>query len=74
MEGFIALDYYEHATEAIPVPYGWMTEERLRYRSDIVHGLENAPAALARRFKGENQGKQLVKLADPSAGSASNAE
>jgi NADPH-dependent curcumin reductase CurA len=74
MEGFIVLDYYDRATEAISVLYGWMTEGRLRYRSDIVHGLENAPAALARLFKGENQGKQLVKLADPSAGSASRAE
>jgi len=67
MEGFIVLDYYHRATEAIPLLYGWMTEGKLRYRTEIVHGLENAPAALARLFTGENQGKQLVKVADPSA-------
>jgi NADPH-dependent curcumin reductase CurA len=65
MEGFIVLDYYDRATEAIPVLYGWVTEGKLKYRTDVVHGLENAPAALARLFKGENQGKQLVKIADP---------
>ena len=37
---------------------------------DVVNGLENAPAALARMFKGENQGKQLVKIADRTAGGA----
>jgi NADPH-dependent curcumin reductase CurA len=29
-----------------------------------VQGLENAPAALARLFKGENHGKQLVRIAE----------
>ncbi|HKA51709.1 MAG TPA: NADP-dependent oxidoreductase [Candidatus Dormibacteraeota bacterium] len=66
MEGFIVLDYYDRASEAIPVLYGWMNEGKLKYRTDVVHGLENAPAALARLFNGENQGKQLVKIADPS--------
>jgi len=28
----------------------------------VVEGFENAPTALARLFKGENMGKQLVKI------------
>lgn len=64
MEGFIVLDYYNRATEAIPILYGWMTAGKLKYRTDIVHGLENAPAALVRLFTGENHGKQLVKIAE----------
>ena len=64
MEGFIVLDYYNRATEAIPILYGWMTAGKLKYRTDIVHGLENAPAALVRLFTGENLGKQLVKIAE----------
>ena len=31
-----------------------------------MEGLENAPEALRRLFTGENLGKQLVKIADPS--------
>ena len=44
---------------------GWRREGRLKDRVDVVHGLENAPAALRRLFEGANQGKQLVKIADP---------
>ena len=68
MEGFIVIDFFDRAMEAIPELYTWMNEGRLKYRTDVVEGLENAPAALARLFKGENRGKQLVKLADPSRG------
>jgi hypothetical protein len=65
MEGFIVLDYYPRAAEAVTALSGWMREGRLKDRVDVVHGLENAPAALLRVFEGRNQGKQLVKIADP---------
>ena len=68
MEGFIVLDYLPRAAEAIPVLMGWMAEGKLKHEIDLVEGLENAPAALARLFKGENHGKQLVKIADAGAG------
>jgi NADPH-dependent curcumin reductase CurA len=64
MEGFIVLDYMPRAGEAIAALSGWLKEGRLKDRVDVQHGLENAPAALARLFKGENRGKQLVHIAD----------
>lgn len=64
MEGFLASDYMRRAAEAFPDLYTWVMEGKLKYQVDVVNGLENAPAALARLFKGENQGKQLVKIAD----------
>lgn len=64
MEGFLALDYMGRVSEAFLDLYAWVTEGTLKYRVDVLNGLENAPAALARLFKGENQGKQLVKIAD----------
>jgi hypothetical protein len=67
MEGFIVLDYYPRAGEAIAALSGWMREGRLKDRVDVVEGLENAPAALRRVFEGANQGKQLVRIADPGA-------
>jgi NADPH-dependent curcumin reductase len=36
---------------------------RLKYRESIAEGLENAPRAFIGMLKGENFGKQLVKLA-----------
>jgi NADPH-dependent curcumin reductase CurA len=65
MEGFIVLDYLPRAGEAVAELARWMREGKLRDRVDVQHGLENAPAALARLFRGENQGKQLVKIAGP---------
>ncbi len=35
---------------------------QLQFRESIAHGLENAPAAFVGMLKGENFGKQLVKL------------
>jgi NADPH-dependent curcumin reductase CurA len=42
----------------------WLNDGRLKNRVDVLQGLENAPAALARLFKGENRGKQLVRIAE----------
>jgi NADPH-dependent curcumin reductase CurA len=65
MEGFIVLDFMSRAGEAVAALAGWLREGRLKDRVDVQHGLENAPSALARLFRGENRGKQLVKIADP---------
>ncbi len=64
MEGFVVIDFLPRATEAIDALAGFMREGRLKDRVDVQHGLENAPAALARLFRGENIGKQLVKVAE----------
>ena len=64
MEGFIILDYLPRAAEAALTLGRWLREGKLKDRVDVVHGLENAPAALQRLFKGANQGKQLLKIAD----------
>jgi NADPH-dependent curcumin reductase CurA len=65
MEGFIVLDYLPRAAEAVAALSGWLREGKLVDRVDVQHGLENAPAALARVFTGENAGKQLLRIADP---------
>ena len=66
MEGFLVLDYLPRAGEAVAALAGWLREGRLTDRVDVVHGLENAPAALLRVFEGKNQGKQLIRLGAPS--------
>ncbi len=63
MEGFIVLDFMPRAGEAVAALSGWLKEGRLKDRVDVQEGLENAPAALLRLFKGENRGKQLVRIA-----------
>lgn len=42
----------------------WVAERKVRYREDVVDGLDAAPAAFAGLLEGKNFGKLLVKLAD----------
>jgi NADPH-dependent curcumin reductase len=47
----------------------WPREGRLKYREDIVEGLDQAPRAFIGLLRGENLGKMLVKVgADPTRG------
>jgi NADPH-dependent curcumin reductase CurA len=41
----------------------WLGEGRIRYRSTVLSGIEQAPAALIGLFSGANTGKMLVQLA-----------
>ena len=59
MEGFLCLDYWHRAPEAIAALAGWYNEGKLKYRVDIVEGLQNAPQALNKLFDG---GKLIVKI------------
>ncbi len=40
----------------------WVQEGRIKYREDVVEGLENAPSAFAGLMEGKNFGKQLVRI------------
>lgn len=67
IEGFIVLDYVRRYAEAFDKLGAWIAEGRLRYRSDIVRGLEHAPAAVNRLFDGSNTGKLMVQVSDEQA-------
>ncbi len=45
---------------------GWIGDGRLKYREDVVDGLENAPGAFIGLLRGENFGKLIVKIGDRS--------
>ncbi|MFD2749667.1 NADP-dependent oxidoreductase, partial [Virgibacillus siamensis] len=40
----------------------WLAEGKLKYEENIVQGFENVPEAFLGLFKGENLGKQLIKV------------
>jgi NADPH-dependent curcumin reductase CurA len=42
----------------------WVREGKLKYKEDVVEGLENAPQAFIGLLKGANFGKLLVKVSD----------
>jgi NADPH-dependent curcumin reductase CurA len=64
MEGFLVSDFMKRAPEAVAALAGWVASGELVDRVDVQQGLENAPRTLQRLFKGENAGKQLLKIAD----------
>ena len=41
---------------------GWIQDGRVRYREDVVEGLENAPEAFIGLLKGRNFGKLVVRV------------
>ena len=62
MEAFIVVDYLPRAAEVLPQLADWLLEGRLKYRVDLVQGLERAPQALNKLFDGSNLGKLVVQV------------
>jgi len=62
MEGFLVLDYVNRTQEAMTELGRWLGEGKIKYKVDVVEGLENAPKAINKLFDGSNQGKLIVKV------------
>lgn len=63
LRGFIVSDFSADAPAFERDMSQWLREGRIRYREDIVEGLENAPEAFIGLLRGRNFGKLLVKVA-----------
>lgn len=66
MEGLIVTDFEAKWPDAMRRMAAWVRDGRLKYREDIVDGLENAPKAFIGLLEGRNFGKLQVKVAEPS--------
>lgn len=62
MQGFVVYDYEDRNDEAIARLGKLIRDGKLRYRENIIDGLENAPQAFIDLFDGKSFGKQLVRL------------
>lgn len=63
MQGFLLFDYVHRYGEARARLAAWLREGRLRYREEVLEGLETAPGAIARLYAGENLGKLIIRVA-----------
>lgn len=63
LQGFIISDHMDIWREALTQLAQWLREGKIKYRESVTAGLENAPAAFIGLFKGENFGKQIIKIA-----------
>ena len=62
VQGFIVSEHLDLWPQALAELAGHVAARRIRYRETVAHGLESAPRAFIGMLKGENVGKQLVKL------------
>ena len=63
MQGFIIFDYAERFTEALQEITQWVRQGMIRYREDILEGIEQAPGSVAGLYRGKNFGKRLIRIA-----------
>ncbi len=62
IQGFVVFDHLHAWTMAVDRLAQWVREGKLRYREDILEGLESCPDALAGLYRGENRGKRIIRI------------
>ena len=63
MKGMLVMDYFDRYPQAGAEMAAWMAAGKLKSREDIVEGLATFPETLLKLFKGENQGKLILRVA-----------
>jgi NADPH-dependent curcumin reductase CurA len=63
MRGFVYYEFEAMRAQFLADMKRWLKEGRLRYRTTILQGIEQAPTALIGLFSGANTGKMVVQLA-----------
>jgi NADPH-dependent curcumin reductase CurA len=64
IQGYLVSDHQHRTADFLRDVSTWLKEGKVKYREDVVEGLEHAPEALPRLFRGENFGKRLVPVSD----------
>ena len=62
LEGFIVSNHADMQPAFVKDMAGWIASGQLKWKETIDEGIEAAPGAFIKLFKGENLGKMLVKL------------
>ncbi|TWI49275.1 hypothetical protein IQ22_04077 [Pseudomonas duriflava] len=65
MQGFIIfMDYGDRYGEFLEAMTPWVKEGKIKYREQIVDGLENAPEAFMGLLEGKNFGKLVIRVGE----------
>ncbi|CAH0993090.1 Putative NADP-dependent oxidoreductase YfmJ [Sinobacterium norvegicum] len=62
IQGFVVLDYLDSFEEAIGQLAEWVMTDKIKFKEDIVDGLDNVLPAFMKLFNGTNDGKLVVRL------------
>jgi NADPH-dependent curcumin reductase CurA len=63
MQGFLIFDWTTRFPGALRRLADWVRSGRLRYREEVLDGIEHAPDAIAGLYRGENLGRRLIRIA-----------
>lgn len=64
VQGFIIFEDFGHLYPDFAAQMGdWVNSGRVKYREEMIDGLENAPKALIGLLRGENFGKRVIRVA-----------
>jgi NADPH-dependent curcumin reductase CurA len=64
LEGFLVRDYFHRYAEVAGKLEAWVLDGSLKYRIEVLDGLENLVEAMSRVFTGRNLGVQLLRLSE----------
>jgi NADPH-dependent curcumin reductase CurA len=64
IRGFIQHEFQSQRPAFYKEMAGWIASGDVKYKEDIVHGLESAPDAFIGLLEGKNFGKLIVKVSD----------
>ncbi len=67
LRGFIVFDHRDREADFLRDVSAWLSDGRIRYREDIVDGIDQAIPAFRGLLQGKNFGKLLVRVADDPA-------
>jgi NADPH-dependent curcumin reductase CurA len=62
IRGFVILDYLERFPEGIAQLAEWVMTGQLKFREEVVDGLDNVLPTFLRLFDGSNQGKLVIRI------------
>ncbi|HTZ03311.1 MAG TPA: NADP-dependent oxidoreductase [Xanthobacteraceae bacterium] len=62
VHGFLVFDWWHRRTEALNRLSAWHKEGKIRFKEDVLDGIERMPEAFLRLLHGKNFGKQLVRI------------
>jgi NADPH-dependent curcumin reductase CurA len=63
IRGFVYYEFESKRAQFLDDMKNWIRQGRLKYRTTILQGIEQAPSALIGLFTGANTGKMVVQLA-----------
>jgi NADPH-dependent curcumin reductase CurA len=61
IHGFLAFDWWHRRDEALQRLCDWQRTGKLRFKEDVLDGIERMPEAFLRLLSGKNFGKQIIR-------------